>query len=148
MTELEKFESLCIPEPNSGCWIWLGAAYKQRKRTLPYGRFGGGLAHRASYRLHIGDPGGGMVCHACDNPSCVNPDHLFLGDAQSNAADKLLKRRQARGGAIRPSKLTEERVRFIKQNLDIPNGQLAKQFGVSVNIIWNVKNGVSWGWVE
>jgi hypothetical protein len=65
------------------CWLWTAG-------TLPagYGRFAGNLAHRYSWRLHVGPiPAGMSILHKCDTPSCVNPRHLFLGTQQDNLAD-------------------------------------------------------------
>jgi DNA-binding transcriptional regulator YiaG len=86
-----------IPEPNSGCYLW----------TKYVGRWGYGavkrngsvqLAHRVAWELRHGPPPQDMfVCHKCDVPSCVNPDHLFLGTALDNAADRNSKGRQSRG---------------------------------------------------
>jgi HNH endonuclease/Sigma-70, region 4 len=85
--------------PNEQCWPWQGAKIKtgygvvghQRKRYK---------AHRASFVIHRGQiPVGMFVCHHCDNPSCVNPLHLFLGTPQDNMTDKVLKGRQSRGEA-------------------------------------------------
>lgn len=79
------------------CWIWL--ATKDQKG---YGRYGlrGKLwhAHRAAYLFHYGKcPDELYVLHSCDNPSCVNPAHLWLGTNQDNMDDKVAKGRQIRG---------------------------------------------------
>lgn len=81
------------------CWPWTNA-----KDRHGYGMFKlGGLvrvgAHRLMYALAYGEPGVGHVCHSCDNPPCVNPEHLFLGSAKINALDKVQKGR-ARGGRV------------------------------------------------
>ena len=69
---LEKLEDRIMPEPNSGCWIWLGDAISKG-----YGRFDGQMAHRVSYELHKGKiPTGLVLDHLCRNHMCVNPDHL------------------------------------------------------------------------
>lgn len=75
MTMQERFDAKMMPEPNSGCWLWLAAA-----SSLGYGYFFDGklkLAHRVSYEMHVGPiPDGLDLDHLCRNPSCVNPDHL------------------------------------------------------------------------
>ena len=77
------------------CWIW--TAYT---KTDGYGqfKFDGKMrgAHRMAWLLTNGEiPDGMLVCHTCDNPSCVNPNHLFLGTNQDNADDKMNKGRHA-----------------------------------------------------
>jgi hypothetical protein len=73
-----RFEDQYIPEPNSGCWLWLGGTDGRNG----YGRlnprtWGERQAHRYSYRLHKGEiPKGLVIDHKCRNPSCVNPEHL------------------------------------------------------------------------
>jgi hypothetical protein len=73
----------------SGCWEWTGPRDKKG-----YGRGSNGqLAHRIAYSLAKADPAGKVVCHACDNPPCVNPDHLWLGSVVDNARDAVRKGR-------------------------------------------------------
>lgn len=105
-----------IPEhcPELGnCWIWKGAKNGQyglitlNKKSI--------LAHRQSYLFNIGEiPEGILVCHKCDNPGCVRPDHLFLGTNTDNIRDASKKGRMKRGESNHRSNLTEEHVRIIK----------------------------------
>ena len=76
--------------PESGCIIWAG--YKNEKG---YGVFSKKYAHRFSYEHHykVTIPAGILVCHHCDTPSCVNPQHLFLGTQKDNIADMIKKGR-------------------------------------------------------
>lgn len=76
------------------CWVWIATV-----NPKGYGRFWDGSrltsAHRWIYEHEIGPiPRGALVCHRCDTPSCVRPDHLFLGTEITNSADMMLKRRQ------------------------------------------------------
>lgn len=98
----QRFEDKYMPEPNSGCWLWIGAIVPS-KAGLFRGNFSFGgrpiLAHRASYAMHFGSFDPSLhVCHSCDTPSCVNPDHLWLGTHGDNMADMVKKgrTRQAR----------------------------------------------------
>lgn len=91
-----RFMEKCIPEPNSGCWIW--TAYLSNKG---YGELmmrhtkRAALAHRVSYQLFCGPiEDGKFVLHSCDNPSCVNPDHLRLGDQSANMVDMYSRKRR------------------------------------------------------
>lgn len=87
-----------IPEPNSGCWIWLGSLDRKG-----YGRIGGHtLAHRRIYSELVGAiPSGLCLCHRCDTPACVNPEHFFLGTRADNNFDMFRKgRARKRGGAL------------------------------------------------
>lgn len=103
----------------SGCWLWTAAVVSR------YGMFRIGeknrRAHRASWELLRGPiPAGLCVLHHCDNPLCVNPDHLFLGTAIDNVRDRDRKGRQARqrGEDCGAAKLTAVDVRAIRKRAD------------------------------
>ncbi|WFC66447.1 hypothetical protein EUC41_09045 [Achromobacter denitrificans] len=148
MTPLGRF--LSKVERAEGCWQWKGA-----KKATGYGNFylGGKVigAHCASFRLLVGDiPAGMYVCHTCDTPSCVNPDHLFLGTPAENQADMARKGRAVGmrlGGEHHPmAKLTTAQVNEIRARRAAGEKlkDLARSFGVSESNISVVTNCRSW----
>lgn len=71
------------------CWVWIGDKDKDGYGRL-WVRGRSEKAHRFSYKVHVGEvPGNVMVLHSCDNPSCVRPDHLFLGNNRDNVGRKV-----------------------------------------------------------
>lgn len=121
-----------------GCWEW-----QALKTPTGYGRFCIGskwyLAHRVSYAMHHRvDPDILLVCHKCDNPACVNPDHLFLGEHVDNIRDMMNKGRE---GFI--TKLTEDQVEEIRRLVvteDMYIADVASQFGVSYSLVQKLIN--------
>jgi hypothetical protein len=108
-------------------------------------------AHRFSYMLHKGEIGPDLVIlHSCDNPICVNPEHLTIGTHQENMKDMVKKGRGSngnkRGMDIGSSKLTEEQVLSIYSD-NRKNVIIAKEYNVSPNAISSIKRGISWDWL-
>lgn len=89
--------SLAVPEPNTGCLLWEGtrnaAGYGVVSRKVA-SSVGERMAHRAALALKLGSiPVGLFVCHRCDTPSCINPDHLYAGTIADNVRDCVVRRR-------------------------------------------------------
>lgn len=145
----------------SDCWLWLGA-----KNNLGYGVAWNGnkivLAHRLAYIIttnHI--PKGLCVCHHCDNPICVRPQHLFLGTRKENSEDMIKKGRNAtgvrnglvkhpesvaRGERSANAKLTVVKVREMRilYKKGYSQSELANIFGVTPSNCSIVCNYRSW----
>lgn len=137
------------PEPNSGCWLWTGAAQPKGYGTVwSGGRYIG--AHVAAYTAARGPVLlGGVVRHTCDMPCCVNPDHLLCGTYRDNMRDMYERGRSRHthtfpAGAAHPlAKLTEGDVREIRSSTERPT-ELARKFGVSYGQIWLIRTGRGW----
>lgn len=140
-------------DKSGDCWEWTAhrkaAGYGQF--VLFKGRFVS--AHTVSYALANGPiPAGKVICHHCDNPPCVKPDHLFIGTQSDNAFDSIAKGRanRARGEAQGSARLTEEAVREIraaKQAFGVQQA-LATQFGVSAHTIADIRARRKWRHVQ
>ena len=138
--------SVCDPD---ACWEWKAQKYKNG-----YGIFKVNnkrrMSHRFCWELHFGTiPQGLCVLHKCDNPSCVNPNHLFLGTQLDNIADMNNKGRHGdtRGEKSGMSKLTKEDVdciRFVYSNGDATQRSLARDFGVSHHAVYLIVNNKRW----
>ena len=148
----EKLLSNYIPEPNSGCWLWTGGT-----NSYGYGRVCHHskvmVASRAAYAVFRGAiPDGGSILHRCDTPSCINPDHLFVGTQADNMRDMAAKKRQRpRRGRQNPNaKLCEEAVRQIRaqRNEGLTYRAIAEFFGVTEQTVFAVMTKRLWGHVQ
>lgn len=134
-----------IKTPNE-CWIWQG--HTERYGHISYqGKKWG--AHRLSWTLSNSKdiPNDMYVCHHCDNPRCVNPNHLFLGTTQDNTRDKTIKGRQTKGEEFWSSKLTEQDILDIR-NMPYGNRGDNKRIQLKYNIsgvqVRNIINRKHW----
>jgi len=126
------------------CWIWARC-----KDTKGYGQFRFNKrmwgAHRVAYYLTYGDPGSLCVLHKCDNPSCVRPDHLFLGSHTDNMQDSVKKGRHSHKHT-KHTILTPNQIQSIRKlcQCGTTYTEIAKKYGVSQNTIYNISNRLSY----
>ncbi|MGW2594822.1 helix-turn-helix domain-containing protein [Streptomyces sp. NPDC001515] len=150
LTFAERFWSKVDRRGPDECWLWTGALNEHgygvmrpntQRRNGPTVK-----AHRASLQLAGVEIEGLYVLHACDNPPCVNPNHLSAGTAADNAADMVGKGRQARGTGRRTSKLTEAQIPEIRARAAAGEMQkvLAAEYGVSHPTISRVVSRQGW----
>lgn len=153
---VEKFKTKIVKVDRghaTPCWEWSGSRNEQG-----YGEvwFDGKnrRAHRFSFEVAFGEIIEGLcVCHKCDNPPCVNPDHLFLGTKKDNAQDASRKKRlkPQRGALHKKAKLTLEDVKYIRSH-HVPNvvgyKRIAKKFGVSESLIYRIVKRKNWAHVN
>jgi len=145
INDLERaFWSKVKKGSNDDCWEWIGNGDINKYGTFYC--FGANTqAHRFSYRITNGNFLKELcVLHKCDNPSCVNPNHLFLGSHNDNVQDKVEKNRQAKGSKNGRSKLNENKVKQILETSDSSNKLLAKKFNVSSDTIRLIKKRKIW----
>lgn len=134
------------------CWIWIGALGHRG-----YGRFNvnnrSRLAHRISFEIATGAPAPSelQVCHRCDNPRCVRPDHLFLGTNLDNVRDMQAKGRvshapRLQGETHHRAKLTDARVLEIREARAAGRKvmDLAAELSMSVSAISRICRGANW----
>lgn len=127
----------------SGCIEWGAGKSSGYGRLRISGRMK--FAHREAYELHYGAiPNCFHVLHRCDNPACINPEHLFLGTHADNMADKSQKERQARGEGNGIAKLSEADVLAIRQAGGVTQRALAREYGVNQAQIWRIQNRKQW----
>lgn len=134
---------------SDGCWEW-----KANKHIFGYGLIFDEVgkkpktAHRVSWEIHQGSiPKGLCVLHKCDNPSCVRPDHLFLGTHQENMIDKTRKGRVPKGSLNKSSKINEKQafeIKVIYALGGISMKKLGNQYGVSSNVVCRIVNSKLW----
>lgn len=155
--DIERFwTKVAITANEEKCWEWTAG-----KRRRGYGQFSlslsvnidrGFVATRVSYFISNGaDPREMVVCHSCDNTSCVNPKHLFLGTNKDNTMDMMKKGRgiQPLGSNSGRSKLKEADVLKIRQlhASGLSQKAIGRQYNVDGSAICNIIRKRNWGWL-
>jgi len=127
------------------CWFWKRCKAKDGYGIFVRRRINYVATRIMYYHIHSVDPGNQHVCHKCDNPSCCNPKHLWLGTQRQNMLDSVDKgRARDNQGEQNPrSRLTEHDILMIR-NSDRRAAELAKQFNVGQRQIYRIKNGEKW----
>jgi len=140
-----RFIGSFIKKSDKECWPWIeavshgyGAMCWEGKRYS---------SSRYSYEHYIGPISKGMnVCHACDNPLCVNPNHLFLGTHKDNMDDKIYKKRHNHGNTHGMNKINSSIVSIIRLKIEsgITGRAIAREYGLTESCISKIKNFKLW----
>lgn len=147
----ERFWSKVDRGDDDECWEWVGASDE-----YGYGQIQiDGVkrqAHRVSAELDGRPPGDQWALHHCDNPPCVNPNHLYIGDGTDNIRDAYDRGRLVpkRGEGHPAAKLTEDEVIEIRQRYEAGDSptEIAGDFGVESSTVSSVLAGDTWGWLS
>lgn len=152
----DRFHEKYEPVPWSGCWVWMAATKEHGYGVIGLGSRKQGLikAHRASYLLFKGEiPEGKVVMHLCNNPYCVNPDHLAAGTRKENQRYMVNCNRHKipdnRGVKATWARLSECAVKEIiaANKLGRKKGvgtALARKYGVIKSTIYQIWSGSNW----
>lgn len=142
----EKLLAMSEIDPETGCRNWIGGlrdTNPKKSYGVVYIKNKTMAAHRVSYEVFKGEkPGELLVCHKCDNPRCINPDHLFLGTALDNHNDCYNKGRHKGNG----TKLTYNEAALIKNFWvgRLPSRWIRKMYGINRVSIFKIVRGKSW----
>ena len=151
LTEADRLRFWARVAKGPDCWIWTGSTIRHG-----YGKFTVGgksiTTHRYSWVLHNGEITGALhVLHRCDVTCCVNPAHLFLGNAKINAVDRSTKGRSKTGNhqGVKQStaKLSDDDVRFIRQST-LSVSKLGDMFNINSGTISRIKRRLRWSHVQ
>lgn len=133
-------------QKTDGCWLWTGSTQQAGYGTVNVGGGKFDRAHRVAWRLSRGADADKFVCHRCDNPRCVRPDHLFLGTHEENMADMRAKGRSRTGSKNPLAKLTDADVFAIRCShaMGIPRASIANRHGIGRGTVTKIVARRAW----
>lgn len=153
-TLVDRFNEKWTLDPDSGCWLWDAYRMPSGYGTIRLGQKeeGSESAHRVSWIINRGPiPDRMCICHRCDNPPCVNPDHLFLGTYSENTLDAVSKDRfhppVIRGTDTKLAKLTDDQVREIRKDCRASRA-VGADYKVSHTVILYIRRGRTWSHIQ
>lgn len=149
---ISRFWSKVDKKAPNECWVWKGSFKENGYPQLGVGSITNGtrtmrMAHRLSWLIHFGEvPPKQFVLHHCDNPKCVNPNHLYLGNNADNMRDAANRNRICNGTRHSFAKLNPAKVRRIRKLFSKGKNchQIAKSLGVASATIQQVIEGQTW----
>ena len=147
---MDRFWEKVEPEPNTGCWLWIGATSQEGYGQVNVNKTRMN-AQKYAYLLFVGSvPNRTDVAHKCDMRSCVNPTHLFLATRKENMQDMVRKGRSLKGELQPNAKLTAADVREIRAKWDkgMTVTALGQRFGIRHSHVRRILTGERWGWLD
>ena len=152
ISDLMRFWSKVDRKRKNECWNWIGC---KNKNENGYGLLSINnkmyRTHRLSYFIHYNeDPRESLICHICNNPPCVNPNHLFLGDYSKNIKQAYMDNRRSSKGILNThSKLQESDIKEIKRMQGTISGyEVAGIFCVIPSTIYKIWRGELWSHIQ
>lgn len=145
----ERYADRIIPEPNSGCWLWCGSQIPKGYGTLTSGG-ASHYAHRAAYECAHGKgtAQGHVIRHQCDQPCCVNPDHLLSGTNRDNSQDAVRRGRMRapRGEKNAKAKITDAQALNVAHmaRSGMTATEIANATAISRPTIYTILKGANW----
>jgi len=150
---MDKIKKYSVLEKRTGCWLWVKSVNRFNYGQMSY-KNKTTLSHRVSYcesnQLELSSIEGLSVLHKCNNPSCVNPDHLYIGNQKENMKDMVISKNSLFGEKNKSAKLSKEKVLNIIEEYSTKTKtqkEISEKHGVSPSTVGSIVSGRTWSHV-